>query len=210
MLTATGSQTHGGVEDMRMEQARAIKESGLFFRQWLRSPKSMGSIIPSSRALARAVAKEVVWQPGYHVVELGGGTGAITNGLIEAGIPRDKLVVVELDRALYEYLRDRLAGVQVVQGDATRLDEILERLGVTEVSTVISGLPMVGMPDDFKRAIVDQAFRALRGQGVVLQYSYSPICPVPAKALGIRARVIRSVPWNVPPAYVWRYERAQG
>lgn len=193
-----------------MEQARAVKESELFFRQWLRSPKSMGSIIPSSRALARAVAKEVAWLPGSHVVELGGGTGAITNGLIEAGIPADKLVVVELDRALYEYLRDHLRGVQVVQGDATRLDEILERLGVQNVSTVISGLPMVGMPDGFKRAIVEQGFRALAGRGHMLQYSYSPICPVPARALGIRARLVRPVPWNVPPAYVWRYDRLEG
>jgi phosphatidylethanolamine/phosphatidyl-N-methylethanolamine N-methyltransferase len=193
-----------------MEQARAVKESELFFRQWLRSPKSMGSIIPSSRALARAVAREVAWQPGCHVVELGGGTGAITNGLIEAGIPRDRLVVIELDRALYEYLRDRLEGVQVVQGDATRLDEILERLGVGEVSTVISGLPMVGMPLEFKRAIIGQGFAALGGRGRMLQYSYSPICPVPARELGIRARLVRPVPWNVPPAYVWRYDRLEG
>lgn len=190
-----------------MEQARAVKENELFFRQWLRSPKSMGSIIPSSRALARAVARETAWQPGFFVVELGGGTGAITHGLIAAGIPREKLVVIELDRALYEYLRDRLKGVHVVQGDATRLGEILERLGVSEVSTVISGLPMVGMPVDFKRTIIEQSFAALRGQGYMLQYSYSPICPVPARALGIRARLVRPVPWNMPPAYIWRYDR---
>ncbi|GBD44426.1 Ribosomal RNA small subunit methyltransferase A [bacterium HR40] len=193
-----------------MEHAKAVRESELFFRQWLRSPRSMGSIIPSSRALARSVAKEVAWQPGWYVVELGGGTGAITSGLIEAGIPRERLVVLELDRALYEYLRERLTGVLVVQGDATRLDEILERLGVREVSTVVSGLPMIGMPEAFKRAIVEQGFRALAGQGHMLQYSYSPICPVPARQLGIRARIVRTVPWNVPPAYVWRYDRLDG
>jgi phosphatidylethanolamine/phosphatidyl-N-methylethanolamine N-methyltransferase len=35
------------------------KETELFFRQWLRSPKSMGAVIPSSRALARAVSREI-------------------------------------------------------------------------------------------------------------------------------------------------------
>ena len=74
-----------------MQQSKLIKEGELFFRQWLRSPKSMGSVIPSSRVLARAVAREVAWQPGQYVVELGGGTGAITQGLIERGIPRDQL-----------------------------------------------------------------------------------------------------------------------
>ena len=50
-----------------------LKEGELFFRQWLRSPKSMGSVIPSSRALARAIASHVSWRPGQYVVELGGG-----------------------------------------------------------------------------------------------------------------------------------------
>ena len=55
--------------------------------------------------------------------------------------------MIELDGPLYGYLKERLTGCNVIQGDATRLDEILARHGVGEVATVISGLPMVGMPD---------------------------------------------------------------
>ena len=61
-----------------MQPGNVVKEGELFFKQWLRSPKSMGSVIPSSRWLARAVAAEVAWQPGQYVVELGGDTGAIS------------------------------------------------------------------------------------------------------------------------------------
>ncbi len=190
-----------------MRQDKLVEERELFFKQWLRSPRSMGSIIPSSRALARAVARETVWRPGAFVVELGGGTGAITRGLLEAGIPPEHLLVVELDRPLYEYLRDTFRECRVVQGDATRLDEILTRQGIARVSTVVSGLPMVNMPKDFKRAVIDQAFRAVGPDGVVLQYSYSPVCPIPAAELGVEARIARWVPWNVPPAAVWRYTR---
>lgn len=190
-----------------MQQTKAVKEGELFFRQWLRSPKSMGSIIPSSRYLARAIAEEVAWRPGQHIVELGGGTGAITQGLIDRGIPRDRLVVIELERPLYEHLRLRLPGATVIQGDATKLDEILARHDITDVGTVISGLPMVGMPFPFQRAIIDQAFRVQRPGSFVLQYSYSPIAPVPARRLGIRAELVRWVPLNFPPAAVWRYRR---
>ena len=126
-----------------MQQSKVVKEGELFFRQWLRSPKSMGSIIPSSKYLARAMAEEVAWTPGQHIVELGGGTGAITQGLIDRGIPREKLVVIELERALYEHLRRRLPGTLIIQGDATKLDEILARHGIKHVGTVISGIPMV-------------------------------------------------------------------
>jgi phosphatidylethanolamine/phosphatidyl-N-methylethanolamine N-methyltransferase len=192
---------------MQPSKALRLKEGELFFRQWLRSPKSMGSIIPSSKYLARALAEEVTWQPGQHIVELGGGTGAITQGLIDRGIPRENLVVVELEPALYEHLRRRLPGAMVIHGDATKLDEILEAQGIKDVGAVISGLPMVGMPFEFQRAIIDQAFRVQKPGSHMLQYSYSPVAPVPEKRLGIDARIVRWVPLNVPPAFVWRYRR---
>ena len=88
-------------------QTGGVRENEVFFRQWLRSPKSMGSVLPSSKSLARAIAAEVAWRPGQAVVELGGGTGAISKGLLEAGIPAQDLVIVELDPPLYGFLRDR-------------------------------------------------------------------------------------------------------
>ena len=130
-----------------MQPTELTKEGELFFRQYLRSPRSVGSVIPSSRALGRGVAAETAWEPGQYVVELGGGTGSITMGLIERGIPRDRLVVIELDGPMHAYLKERLPGVNVIQGDATRLDEILVRHGVDDVATVISGMPMVGQSD---------------------------------------------------------------
>src|SRR5918996_452292 len=126
-----------------------VKETELFFRQWLRSPKSMGSIIPSSRALARAIAAQVAWQPGQVVVELGAGTGAISQALTDSGLP--------------------LA---------------------------------------FQRAIVDQGLAAIAPGGCMLQYSYSPIAPIPAKKLGVDVKLVKFVLRNLPPATVWRYRRA--
>jgi phosphatidylethanolamine/phosphatidyl-N-methylethanolamine N-methyltransferase len=190
-----------------MQPTDLMKEGELFFRQWLRSPKSMGSVLPSSRVLARAIAAEIAWQPGQYVVELGGGTGAITQGLIERGIPRERIIVIELDGSLYTYLKDRLTGCTVIQGDATRLDEILARHEVGEVGTVLSGLPMVGMPEAFQRAIIEQSFKAMKPGSFMLQYSYSPIAPVPAAKLGITAKIARYVLWNFPPAAVWRYTK---
>lgn len=190
---------------MNQSVSLKLKEGELFFRQWLRSPKSMGSVIPSSQALARAIADAVKWQPGQYVVELGGGTGAITQGLLERGIPRDRIIVIELDQQLYEFLQQRLPGSQVIKGDATKLDGILEKMGVDNVSTVVSGLPMLGMPFEFHKAIVGQGLKAVGDRGHMLQYTYSPLPPVPARKLGIRARLCRYVMRNFPPATVWRY-----
>jgi phosphatidylethanolamine/phosphatidyl-N-methylethanolamine N-methyltransferase len=181
------------------------KETELFFRQFLRSPASMGSVIPSSRALARAVTRLVAWQPGQVVVELGAGTGAISQGLLDSGLPPEALMMVELDRPLFEYLRDRFPHVRVINGDATRLVDILRQQGIGEVGAVVSGVPMINMPLDFQRKIVAQVFDALGEGGCLLQYSYSPISPIRASKLGLEAELVRFVVRNLPPATVWRY-----
>ena len=193
-----------------MSQVQEVKETELFFRQWLRSPKSMGSIIPSSMALARAVTSAVAWEPGQTVVELGAGTGAISQGLLEKGMPSEALMMIELDEQLYDYLRNRFPGVRVVHGDATKLADIVAEQGVGGVSTVVSGLPMVNMPFDFQRAIVEESFKSLNPDGFLLQYSYSPISPIPAKKLGVKAEIVHFVLRNVPPATVWRFRPLTG
>src|SRR5918994_5012123 len=183
------------------------KETELFFRQWLRSPKSMGAVIPSSRALARAVSREIAWRPGQVIVELGAGTGAISQGLIESGLPPEALMMIELDRPLFDYLRTRFPAVRVVNGDATRLADIVRQQVITEVSTVISGLPMVTMPLAFQRAIIEQSLELLGTDGCLLQYSYSPVSPIPARKLGVEAKLVKFVVRNVPPATIWRFRR---
>jgi phosphatidylethanolamine/phosphatidyl-N-methylethanolamine N-methyltransferase len=192
---------------MNQVNATPFKETELFFRQWLRSPKSMGSIIPSSRALGRAVASQVSWQPGQVVVELGAGTGAISQELIESGLPPEAMMMIELDRSLFEYLRERFPKVRVVNGDATRLVDILRQQGVDDVGTVISGLPMVNMPLAFQRSIVEQGLAAMGPGGCMLQYSYSPISPIPAKKLCVEVKLVKFVLRNFPPATIWRYRR---
>ena len=63
------------------------------------------------------------------------------------------------------------------------------------------------MPFDFQKAVIEQAFKALGGQGHMLQYSYSPISPVPADKLGIDAKIARFVLRNFPPAFVWKFTK---
>lgn len=193
-----------------MQQSRPLrlKEGELFFKSWLMAPRAMGSIWPSSRSLARALARGVVADEEDFVVELGGGTGAITQGLLEHGIAPEKIVVIELDPGLVQFLGRRLPRCRVVEGDATRLAEILAGIDVGRVGSVVSGLPMLRMPEAFQRAIVEQGLGVLRPGGTMLQYTYSPLPPVPTRKLGIKAELVRIVPLNIPPATVWRYRRA--
>jgi len=157
-----------------------------------------------------SLTNAVVWEPGQTVVELGAGTGAISQGLLEKGMPSEALMMIELDEQLYDYLRNRFPGVRVVHGDATKLADIVAEQNIDPVSTVVSGLPMVNMPFDFQRAIIQESFKSLKPGGFMLQYSYSPLSPIPAKKLGVKAEIVRFVLRNVPPATVWRFRPLEG
>ncbi|MBM3508008.1 MAG: hypothetical protein FJX64_09955 [Alphaproteobacteria bacterium] len=184
----------------------------MFFTRWLRDPRSVGSVIPSGQTLALAMAQPVAKAYRAPVVELGGGTGTVTEALLECGLdPRD-LVVVERDAYLHQHLARRFPAVRVVRGDAAHLDRLLAGLGVAKAGAVVSGLPLLSLPLLKSRRIVGAIARSLAPSGFLLQFTYGPTSPVPARmleALELRGEPIDRVWRNVPPATIWRYEHAR-
>ena len=90
-------------------------ESALFFRHWLRHPLEIGAFLPSSAAVGRAMAKAVAFDRPGMVLELGGGTGAVTASLLDTGCAPDRLIVVEREPALAATLRRRFKKLEIVQ-----------------------------------------------------------------------------------------------
>src|SRR6266513_5468153 len=87
-----------------------------FLRSWIEKPLHMGAVMPSSRVLARTMAQYVDVESKGPVVELGPGTGAITNALIEHGVDQKRLVLVEYNSGFYTLLRERYPHPRIVQG----------------------------------------------------------------------------------------------
>jgi phosphatidylethanolamine/phosphatidyl-N-methylethanolamine N-methyltransferase len=106
------------------------RESRLFLSRWLHSPMHVGSIAPSSRRLADAIARQVpLDNPGW-IIELGGGTGVVTAALLRAGVAPGRLVVIERDPLLHKHLVERFPEVHAILGDAAKLAEALTPLGI--------------------------------------------------------------------------------
>ncbi|MGQ0663726.1 MAG: class I SAM-dependent methyltransferase [Pseudomonadota bacterium] len=181
-------------------------EGLLFLRRWLAHPLKVGALLPSSRALARLVARQIRCVPDQAVVELGAGTGAVTRALLRAGVPTDRLFVVEIDRDLTAYLRKQVPGVQVIHGDASRLKDLLPHEWHRRISTVISGIPMVPLPIEAQQRLIDSSFDVMAPGGRLLQYTYSAISPLPERRLGLKGRLKGVTFLNFPPAWVWSYE----
>ncbi|GGC41068.1 hypothetical protein GCM10011504_19410 [Siccirubricoccus deserti] len=183
--------------------------AALFFRRWLANPLQMGSVIPSSPSLCRRIAALVERAPDEVVVELGAGTGVVSRALLDAGVPAERLVVIEIVPDMAEHLRQALPGVDVICGDAFELPKALPERLHGKVGTAICGIPLVMLPIEQQRRFVDAVEAVAPGRGFLL-YTYCITSPLPWRRLGLSARREAWTPRNIPPASVWRYRPARG
>lgn len=171
----------------------------------MQNPRQMSAIAPSSRALARAMAKGLGPNTG-RVVEFGPGTGSLTRAILDAGVRPENLTLFELDLHFAAHLRAAFPGTTLhLTGADTAADHITPGVGA-----VVSGLPLLSMPDEVCHAIVTAAFRILAPGAPFIQFTYGPKPPVPADTIAELGLTVESGPkiWaNLPPARVYRFRQ---
>jgi phosphatidylethanolamine/phosphatidyl-N-methylethanolamine N-methyltransferase len=181
-----------------------------FFRLWFLRPQTIGAVVPSSERLALAVANEVDFaRPGV-IVELGGGTGSITQALLEKAANSDQIVVIEREASLCMRLSARFPGIRVIRGDAENLKKLMENAGIDQVNAIVSGLPLLSLSSRSCHKIIHQAFDVMPDDGVFVQFTYglaSPMRRPTIKKTGIVGCRSGWVIRNLPPAALWRYKR---
>lgn len=184
--------------------SRDLVNAGLFFRRWLANPLQMGSIVPSSPALCARVVRNTRFAADEAVIELGAGTGVISQALLQGGLPAERLFVVEIVRDMAEHLRDQLPGANVIEGDARRLPALIPAEWHGKIGTVVVGIPLVLLPFEEQRRFIDAIEAVAPGRGFIL-YSYCVTSPLPWKKHGLVPKREAWTPRNFPPASVWRY-----
>jgi phosphatidylethanolamine/phosphatidyl-N-methylethanolamine N-methyltransferase len=193
--------------------ARALKkplrldDEVRFLRSWIEKPLHMGAVMPSGRILARTMAQYVDIDSLGPVVELGPGTGAITNALIEHGVDQRRLVLVEYNPGFCALLRDRYPHAKIVQGDAYTLRDSLRNVLSAPASAVVSGLPLVTKPMLTRLKLIRDAFGALAPGAPFVQFTYSVAPPIPKSLPGVSTEASERIWMNLPPARVWVYRK---
>jgi phosphatidylethanolamine/phosphatidyl-N-methylethanolamine N-methyltransferase len=178
----------------------------LFFRRALVHPLQLGTPIPSSPALGRLIASHIGDRRNGLTVEIGGGTGVITRQLLAAGVPADRLLVLEIDPEMADYLRGTLPEANVTTGDARNLPALLPPSWRGRVDTIVSGIPMAVLSAAYQRQLIDAMFSALAPDGRYLQYTFTlGGSPVRARRLALAGRRLGTTFGNFPPASVWTY-----
>jgi phosphatidylethanolamine/phosphatidyl-N-methylethanolamine N-methyltransferase len=178
-----------------------------FIRSWLEKPLAIGAVTPSSKALARTMAAYVDPRLDGPVIELGPGTGPVTEALVEQGIDPARLVLVEFNPDFCKLLRSRYPAATVVQGDAFGMRRLLANLVSVPAAAVVSGLPLVVKPFRTRLRLVYDAFALMLPGAPFVQFTYSTMPPIPKALAGVTAEASERIWLNLPPARVWVYRR---
>ena len=188
-------------------KSQRLDDEVRFIRSWLEKPLSMGAVTPSSRILARTMARYVNPNVSGPVIELGPGTGPVTEALVEQGVDPARLVLVEFNAMFCQLLRSRFPGATVVQGDPYGLRRILGHLTRQPAAAVISGLPLFTKPLRMRMRLLRDAFALMRPGAPFVQFTYAVVPPIPKAVAGVRAEASERIWLNLPPARVWVYRR---
>jgi phosphatidylethanolamine/phosphatidyl-N-methylethanolamine N-methyltransferase len=191
---------------------RALKKPRLddevrFLRSWIEKPLHVGAVMPSGRLLARTMAHYVDPYAEGPVVELGPGTGAITNALIDRGVDQKRLVLVEYNPSFCALLRDRYPQAKIVQGDAYTLRDTLWNVLSAPATAVVSGLPLVTKPMMTRLKLIRDAFASLAPGAPFVQFTYAVVPPIPKSLPGVSTEASERIWMNLPPARVWVYRK---
>jgi len=178
-----------------------------FLRSWIEKPLHMGAVMPSGKLLARTMAQYVDIDSTGPVVELGPGTGAITNALVEHGVEQKRLVLVEYNPSFCALLRERYPQATVVQGDAYRLRDSLWDVLPEPATAVVSGLPLVTKPMLTRMKLIRDSFNLLEPGAPFVQFTYSVAPPIPKSLPGVVTEASERIWMNIPPARVWVYRK---
>jgi phosphatidylethanolamine/phosphatidyl-N-methylethanolamine N-methyltransferase len=176
-----------------------------FIRALISRPKNIGAIMPSSPQLAAAIARQIDPQAGP-VLEIGPGTGVISQAILDRGVLPQNLTLLEYDEDLAAHVAARFPRATVIQGDAFNLDRTLGARAPQVFGAIVSGIPLLNHPVTQRRAYVEGLARRLMPGAPLVQFSYGTQAPVVPPAGFSVART--ALVWaNIPPARVWVYRK---
>jgi len=187
------------------KKALRLDDEMQFIRSWIEKPLSTGAVMPSSKVLARTMARYVDTQVSGPVIELGPGTGPVTEALVRHGVDPARLILVEFNSAFCRLLRTRYPAATVVQGDAYRLRRLLETFVREPAAAVVSSLPLVTKPPRARLRLIADAMGLLASGAPFVQFTYAMVPPIPKALSGIKAEASELIWLNLPPARVWVY-----
>lgn len=177
-----------------------------FFSQYMRHPRSVGAILPSSRQLAQQMVASIHFDASDCIVEYGPGTGVFTEQLVQKKPSNTKLLIFENNKKFYDLLLRRygdMDNVYLIYDSAERVAHYLEMHGIEKVDYIVSGLPFASLPKSVTEGILEATKQVLGKDGEFITFQYSKLKQKHLQSFFSQIEVDK-VMRNTPPAFVFK------
>lgn len=195
-------------EHIYQDIIKKICASGIFIKEFIKSPGSVGSICPSSTELASSLINAV---PDNNdnglIVDLGAGSGVVTEQLIKTGVSPKSIIAVEKSSGFIRIFNKRCPGIPLIISDACSLENILfQYKPECRIKAIISSLPLRSLQSHVVTRIMREILRVLRMRGgIFIQYTYALWKRCSLQQYGFKPFSAHIVYGNLPPAKVESY-----
>jgi phosphatidylethanolamine/phosphatidyl-N-methylethanolamine N-methyltransferase len=176
-------------------------------QEFLRNPRQIGSIISSSRFLEGRLVETAGIGSARTIVELGPGTGGTTRAILQAMVPRARLLCIEINPHLHT-LVSRIEDGRLIthRGDAQGLPEILSKYGLCAPEVLVSGIPFSTMSRGSGTRILEAISSVLAPGGRFVAYQLSKrVAHLSQPILGPGQMKVEL--FNIPPLRVYRWQK---
>jgi phospholipid N-methyltransferase len=172
-----------------------------FLRSFLRHPRQVGSIIPTSGQAVRAMLDLADLESARCVVEMGAGTGPHTREILARLGPDATFLAFEIDPVLAEGLERDLNDprLQVINDTAENIESYLNG---RRADVVVSAVPFTSLPEKVRHGLLNAGRDSLAADGTMLVLQYSPFMRSQLQQT-FESVEWRLVPFNVPPAFLF-------
>jgi phosphatidylethanolamine/phosphatidyl-N-methylethanolamine N-methyltransferase len=186
-----------------------LEDEARFLRSWFERPLVTGAVTPSGKMLARTMASYVDPRVSGPVIELGPGTGPVTEALIRRGVEQERLILVEYNPDFCKLLQKRFPRATILRGDAYNIRETFGTRLTEKAAAMVSSLPLFTKPLEQRLDLLNAAHEMMHPSAPFVQFTYAVVPPIPARCDAGTYTASRSnrVWLNLPPARVWVYRR---
>lgn len=190
------------------DRLRRLEAHRVFLLDFLRRPKEVASVIPSSRFVERRLIREAQIGRAKTVVELGPGTGGTSRAFLKSMSDSARLLCIEINPRFAHHLRKEITDPRVIihEGDARNLQEILTQHNLNAPDAVLSGIPFSTLPEEVGLGIIQSVHDCLAPHGRFVAYQVRDRVAILGKRVFGTPKSSTEL-LNVPPTRIFRWEK---
>lgn len=181
-----------------------MKNTLLLFKNFLKNPKEVGAIVPSSSFLTNEIIKNIDFNTAKIIVELGPGLGAFTKTILKNARHDAHIYCIEVNKEFCSILRKEIPDKRliIINEEAKNLSKILHKYKIKKAHCIVSGIPFLNFSDRQRKVVLNAITKSLSKNGIFILFQYTrDLAELLTQYFKSVSRKI--VPLNIPPAFVY-------